>query len=64
MCLSAELRLSVRVKRVQIRAVGNERTISPAEDTWDSFFLNGSQVCEDFLPERASQKQSEREAFE
>jgi len=47
-----------------VRAVGNERIISPVDSTWDSFFLSGSQVSEDFIPERASQEQSERESFE
>lgn len=62
--LPAELRLPASVKRVQVRAVGNERIISPLENTWDSFFLNGPQASEDFMPERASQEQSERESFE
>lgn len=62
--LPAELRLPDNVKRVQVRAIGKERIISPIENTWDSFFLSGPKVSEDFLPERASQQQSEREAFE
>jgi antitoxin VapB len=44
------------IKRVQVRTVGNEQIISPVDSTWGSFFLNGQQVSEDFLPERASQK--------
>jgi antitoxin VapB len=51
------------VKRVEIRAKGNERIISPVGQTWDSFFLNGPTVTDDFLPERASQQQTEREAL-
>ncbi len=62
--LPAEMRLSASVKRVQVRAVGNERIISPVENTWDSFFLNGPQASEDFMPERASQEQSKRESLE
>ena len=62
--LPAELRLPEGVKRVNIRAVGNERIISPIENTWDSFFLNGTQVSDDFMVERASQHQDERESFE
>jgi len=62
--LPAELRLPESVKRVQVRAVGNERIISPLDSTWDSFFLSGPQVSTDFMTERASQEQSERESFE
>jgi antitoxin VapB len=49
---------------VQVRAVGNDRIISPVDSSWDSFFLGGPKVSEDFLQERASQEQSERESLE
>jgi antitoxin VapB len=62
--LPSELRLPENVKRVQVRAIGNERIISPVDSSWDNFFLSGPQVSEDFLPERASQDQSERESLE
>lgn len=62
--LPAELRLPENVKRVHVRAVGNERVISPVESTWDSFFLNGPQVSADFMPSRASQHQDDRESLE
>ena len=62
--LPSELRLPENVKRVQVRAIGNERIIPPLDSTWDSFFLSGPQVSADFMPERASQEQSERESFE
>jgi antitoxin VapB len=61
--LPADLRLPENVKKVDVRAKGNERIIAPAGQTWDSFFLNGSAVTDDFMPERASQTQAEREAF-
>lgn len=61
--LPAELRLPDNVKKVNIRAKGNERIISPVDQQWDSFFLNGPVVSDDFLEERASQNQVEREAF-
>ena len=61
--LPAELRLPDNVKRVDVRARGNERIISPVVQTWDSFFLNGLSVSEDFMEERASQNQSDREAL-
>lgn len=61
--LPIELRMPESVRKVDVRARGNERIISPAGQTWDSFFLNGPQVSNDFLEERASQVQTEREAL-
>lgn len=61
--LPADLRLPENVKKVNVRAKGNERIISPAGQSWDSFFLDGPSVSEDFMSERASQDQTEREAF-
>jgi len=61
--LPVDLRLPENVKRVQVRAVGQERIISPLDHSWDSFFLNAPRVSDDFLPERASQSQSEREGL-
>ena len=61
--LPADLRLPEDVKKVQVRARGADRIISPVGHSWDYFFLNGPQVSEDFLPERASQTQPEREAL-
>jgi len=62
--LPAEVRLPEGVKRVIIRAIGNERIIAPVENTWDSFFMKGLEVSDDFMIERASQQQNEREALE
>lgn len=61
--LPVDARFPEGVKKVQVRARGNERIISPVGQTWDSFFLDGSQVTDDFLPQRAAQTQGEREAF-
>jgi antitoxin VapB len=61
--LPAELRLPEGVKQVNVRAVGNERIITPLAETWDSFFLQVPAVSEDFMNSRASQEQPEREAF-
>lgn len=57
------VRLPDGVHKVQVRARGNERIISPVGQSWDSFFLDGPAVSEDFLPERASQEQVQREAL-
>lgn len=61
--LPVDVRLPEGVKKVEIRAKGNERIIAPVDQTWDTFFLNGPTVTEDFLAERASQQQADREAF-
>jgi antitoxin VapB len=61
--MPADLRLPDGVKRVQVRALGSDRIISPVDHTWDSFFLNGPKASEDFMVERAGQVQSERESL-
>lgn len=61
--LPVDVRLPEGVHKVEIRAKGNERIISPIGQTWDSFFLGRATVSDDFLPERAGQHQPEREAL-
>lgn len=61
--LPADVRLPEGVKKVQVRARGMDRIISPVGHTWDAFFLNGPQVSDDFMADRSPQEQSEREAF-
>lgn len=61
--LPADVRLPDCVKKVQVRARGVDRIISPVGCTWDEFFMNGPRVSEDFMTERASQPQAEREAI-
>ena len=61
--LPVELRFPENVKSVTVRAVGNERILSPVENSWDSFFFNSLSVSDDFLIERSEQRQSERELF-
>jgi len=61
--LPADSRFPENIKKVFVRVVGQERIISPVENVWDSFFLNKEGVSDDFLNERASQEQSERESF-
>lgn len=61
--LPAELRFPDSVKKVEVRAIGQARIIVPADQAWDSFFLAESGVSEDFMAERPSQTQSEREAL-
>ena len=61
--LPLDVRLPEGVQKVEIRARGNERIIAPLGQSWDSFFVGGPNVSDDFLAERASQHQSEREAL-
>lgn len=61
--LPVDSRFPENVKKVVVRVVGKDRVLSPVENTWDSFFLSEDSVTDDFLTERASQEQSERESF-
>ena len=61
--IPADVRFPETVKNVTVRAVGKERILTPVENTWDSFFLNGPTVSDDFMNERASQEQPDREEF-
>jgi antitoxin VapB len=61
--LPLDVRLPEGVHKVQVRVRGIERIITPAGQTWDSFFLDGPAVSDDFMAERPSQHQPEREAL-
>lgn len=56
-------RFPENVKKVVVRTIGKDRVLSPVENTWDSFFLSDNGVTDDFMQERASQAQPERESF-
>ena len=58
-----DVRLPEGIHKVEIRVRGNKRILAPIGQTWDSFFLDGPRVSDDFLPERASQHQPERDAL-
>ncbi|WP_339056456.1 type II toxin-antitoxin system VapB family antitoxin [Candidatus Regiella endosymbiont of Tuberolachnus salignus] len=61
--LPAGMHFPKTIKHVNVRAVGNEIILSPAENSWDNFFLGQSQVTDDFMSERADQYQPDREAL-
>jgi antitoxin VapB len=61
--LPVETRFPEGVKKVVVRVMGKERILSPVENTWDSFFLSKEKVTDDFMAERASQEQQDREPF-
>lgn len=61
--LPVDSRFPENVKKVVVRVIGKDRILSPVENTWDTFFLSEDGVSDDFMMERASQEQSERESF-
>lgn len=71
--LPEECRFPEGVAAVRVRARGREIILSPAPPEirsspdagpdWESFFLDGPEVSEDFMRERASQTQKERETL-
>lgn len=61
--MPAEARLPDEVKKVIVRIRGRDRIITPIENTWDNFFLNGPLVSDDFMNERRIQKPVERESL-
>ena len=61
--LPADSRFADDVKKVNVRVLGNERILTPVNQTWDSFFLSQESVTEDFLESRGRQTQTERESF-
>ena len=56
--LPAEMRFPDSVKKVEVRVVGQERIITPAESAWDSFFLGATSATEDFMAGRTSPENS------
>lgn len=61
--LQAEACFPERVNEVSIRVVGQDRILTPVASTWDSFFVQGKVVTEDFVLERANQEQQERDMY-
>ena len=61
--MPASARFAETVERVTVRVVGSDRILSPVKNTWDSFFMANEGVSSDFMCERASQEQQERESF-
>ena len=50
------------VKRVDVVAVGRTRILTPAGESWDSWF-DGEDVSADFMAEREQPAEQEREGF-
>jgi antitoxin VapB len=50
------------IKRVDVIAIGRTRIISPAGESWDSWF-EGAGVSEDFMADRNQPADQHRESF-
>ncbi|WP_262139591.1 antitoxin [Pseudomonas sp. Marseille-Q5117] len=50
------------VKRVEVIAIGRTRVITPAGESWDSWF-DGDSVSPDFMANREQATEQERESF-
>ncbi|HGM5550878.1 TPA: type II toxin-antitoxin system VapB family antitoxin [Pseudomonas putida] len=50
------------VKRVEVIAIGRTRVITPAGESWDSWF-DGENVSSDFMADREQPDDQERESF-
>ncbi|WP_348970459.1 type II toxin-antitoxin system VapB family antitoxin [Pseudomonas atacamensis] len=50
------------VKRVEVIAIGRTRVITPAGESWDSWF-DGDSVSPDFMANREQPIEQERESF-
>jgi antitoxin VapB len=61
--LPSQARLPDHVKKVSVRVRGQDRVISPVENSWDEFFLSGPTVSDDFMQERGDQGQAPRESL-
>lgn len=59
--LPAEVRFASDVKKLSVRVVGNERILTPINQSWDSFFMGSATVSDDFMTEREISTQAERE---
>ena len=50
--IPAEMRFAAGIKKVNVRAVGPDRVLSPVDRTWDTFFLQGAAATDDMRIER------------
>ena len=58
------VRLPEDVKQVTVRVKVKERIIVPLQSSWDSFFMSDTQATDDFMADRATQTQTERESLD
>jgi len=60
--LSKAVAMPGDVKRVEVIAIGRTRVITPAGESWDSWF-DGENVSSDFMADREQPDDQERESF-
>ncbi len=61
--LFLDVRLPEGALKVKVGVEGHDRIIARNGQAWDSFFMDGSRVGDDFLPERTFHRELEREVF-
>jgi antitoxin VapB len=54
--------LPAGVRQVEVTKIGRSRLISPADQSWDTFF-DGPQPSDDFMRERRQPAADDREPF-
>ena len=63
--IPAEMRFAAGIRKVNVRAVGPDRVLSPVGHTWDTFFLEGAAATDEVRIERGDQgPQQERAPLE
>ena len=63
--IPVEMRFPAGIKRVEVRVVGSDRVLSPVDQVWDTFFLEGAEATDDVRIERGEQRApEEREPLE
>ena len=53
--IPAEMRFAAGIRKVNVRAVGPDRVLSPVGHTWDTFFREGAAATDDVRIERGVQ---------
>ena len=53
--IPAEMRFAAGIRKVNVRAVGPDRVLSPIGHTWDTFFREGAAATDDVRIERGDQ---------
>ena len=53
--IPAEMRFAAGVRKVNVRAVGPDRVLSPIGHTWDTFFREGAAATDEVRIERGDQ---------
>lgn len=60
--LPKAVELPSSITEVEIVSIGNQRIISPLEESWDSWF-DGPRVTDDFMSDREQPEDQKRDGF-